>query len=53
MSQFPQHTLHFEFRRREVITIAEILTLLTVLPCLEVDIQLAISVTWPWLRMQI
>jgi len=45
MSKFPEHTLHFQFRRRESPKqLRKLLTLLTVLPCLEVDIQLAISV---------
>jgi len=45
--QNPGAHVHFQFRRREVKTIAEVLTLLTVPAMPEVDIQLAISVTWP------
>src|SRR5216684_574320 len=44
MSKFPEHALHLQLRRREVIAIAEVRAHLTVLPCAQVDLQPSISV---------
>jgi len=46
-SNVPEHPLHFQFRCGEVVTIAEVFTLLAALPRVQVNIQFAVSVTWP------
>jgi hypothetical protein len=46
-SNVPKQPLHFQFRCREVVTIAEVFTLLAGLPCVQVNIQSAVSVAWP------
>jgi hypothetical protein len=45
--QLPEHALHLQLGRREVITIAEVFTLLAVVPCLKIDIHLALSMACP------
>ena len=46
-SNVPKQPLHFQFRCGEVVTIAEVFTLLAGLPCVQVNIQSAVSVAWP------
>jgi hypothetical protein len=45
-SELPERPLHGKLCPREVITIAEVCTLLTVLPSFQINIQLAVPVAW-------
>ena len=45
--QLTKYALHFQLGTGEITAVCKVLTLLAVLPCVKVNVQLSVSMSWP------